>query len=485
MNLHDIDARMGEIKPELIGLAETPDLDADGLERFETLKTEWDSLEEARPAAEAEAARLQRVRDFAQVPAAREAGAETWDRDFLGDPAAAELNRNKNPWDPDAIQRAIFDGNVEDLHARALSAAELTPGPSDARREALSRIIEASDDEDGTLSRVALVSTAPAYKRAFAKLARSGGMWHELDAEESAAVRLAQRVQRAMSVGTDNAGGYLVPTDIESAVTLATAATTNPIFEIARRVQTTSDTYRVVTSTSAAWSWDAENAEVSDDTPTFANTDIPLYTARGFVPVSIEAMAALNATENVSRALSRGWVNVAAAAVTTGSGSSQPTGIVTALTGGSYVVASAATDTFAVGDVYAVHDLVPAEWRANGSWLANPAIINKIRQFASNDGHALLSRLPDGQPPQLLGRPLYEASGMDSSVTASSDNLILVFGDFDNFVIAEGLASTVEFIPHVFSGSNGRPIGARGFFAYHRFGSDSVHDAAFGMLNVT
>jgi HK97 family phage major capsid protein len=73
---------------------------------------------------------------------------------------------------------------------------------------------------------------------------------------------------------------------------------------------------------------------------------------------------------------------------------------------------------------------------------------------------------------------------MDGTITALADNLIAIFGDFSNYVIADRIGMTVEFIPQLF-GSNGRPTGQKGWFAYARHGADSVNDAAFRVLNVT
>ena len=73
---------------------------------------------------------------------------------------------------------------------------------------------------------------------------------------------------------------------------------------------------------------------------------------------------------------------------------------------------------------------------------------------------------------------------MDASVTALSDNYYLVLGDFQHYVVAEGLGTVTRFIPDVV-GSNGRPIGAHGVFMMTQFGADSVLDDAFRMLNVT
>lgn len=482
--IEDLNTRLEAVRTELLPLATAAELEGDDLARYETLAAEFDQLEadiqataafEARRAADVE--RIQRLRP---VPAARE-GADL-DRDPLGDPADVQRISaiGRNPWDIGEVSRSF---SADDLLSRALDAVEQTPGSNDARREALTRMIEGPDGNEA-ISRLVLATTSPAYKTAYGKLARSGGVAVDLTSDERAALNFAESVRRAMSVGTDNAGGYLVPTDIEAAVTLSADGTNNPIYSRARRVQTLSDTYRVVTSGNAAWSWDGENAEVSDDTTTFANTDIPLYVAQGFVPYSyVSANSIQNITSIVADVLMGGWNDLVGAALTTGSGSSQPTGIVTALTGAA--VASASTDTFAIADVYATFEPLPARHRRNATWMSSIEALNDIRQFGTADSHALLTRLSDSEDGlRILGRPWVENEDMDSSITALANNYYLLLGDFQHFVVAEGLGTVTRFIADVV-GSTGRPIGASGVFMQAHFGSDSVLDGAFRLLNVT
>ena len=216
------------------------------------------------------------------------------------------------------------------------------------------------------------------------------------------------------------------------------------------------------------------------------NHELPLKPS-GFVPISIEALAdEQNVTAEVAKLLAFGKDELEATAFITGSGSGQPTGIITALTGGSSIVNAAADDTFALADVYSVQGALPARHRPMASWLANNLIYNKIRQFDTAGGAGLWERLPSDRPSQLLGRPALEAEAMDGTITTSGavHNYALLFGDFSNFVIADRVGMTVEFIPHLFSTSNNRPTGQRGWYAYYRVGSDSVNDNAFRLLDV-
>jgi HK97 family phage major capsid protein len=407
------------------------------------------------------------------------AGTDDYDSDPLGEPDSIEEKRFKNPWDTSEVRMGLSpEARGQEFRARALSAVAKMQGASDRNREVATQIIERFDSEDGQLSQMVLAISSPAYLRAFSKLARSQGNRGGLTTEENDAVN------RAMSL-TDAAGGYLVPFQLDPTLILTSNGSFNQIRQIARTVVATGDVWNGVSAGAVSWSWDAEAAEVSDDSPTFAQPTIPVYKANGFVPISIEAFEdAANVAQDVGQLLAEGKDELEAQTFVTGTGVGQPTGVVTALTGTASVVPSAAADTFAAGDVYAVDGALPTRHRMRASWLANRAIYNLIRRFDTQGGANLWAQLGADVPPDLLGRPAYEAEAMDGTITATFDNLVLIFGNFNRYVIADRIGTQVEFIPHLF-GANRRPTGQRGWFAYYRAGADSVQDSAFRMLNVT
>lgn len=420
---------------------------------------------------------------FGSEPSASGAG---YDRDAILEPDSVEARRFRNPWDLSEVRtfgRSREAVNAE-LRARALSAIEMMPSATDRIRSTATDMIERFDDKDATLARLALVGSSPQYVRAFSKAATN--RLHELTDDEQ---RALQEV-RALSL-TDSAGGYLVPFQLDPTVIITANGSRNDIRRIARQVVATADVWNGVSAGAVAWSWDAEASQVSDDAPTFAQPTIPVYKAAGFVPVSIEALQDMaNGAAEVARLLAAGREILEAAAFAIGSGSGQPTGVVTGLVGSGAVTASATTDTLAVGDLYTVQGSLPARYRANGAWLATNAFYNRARQFDTAGGSSLWAQLGDDRPALLLGKPVYEAEDMDGVINATQENYMAVFGDFDNFVIADRIGMTVEFIPHLFqqttAGSGfGRPTGQRGWYAYYRTGSAVVNTGAFKMLNVT
>jgi HK97 family phage major capsid protein len=406
---------------------------------------------------------------------------DEYDRDAILEPDSVESVRFRNPWDLSEVRtfgRSKEEVNAE-LRARALSAIERMPAATDRIRSVATDMVERFDDQDAKLSRLALVGSSPDYVRAFSKAATN--RLHEMTKEESRALEAV----RALSL-TDSAGGYLVPFQLDPTVIITANGSRNEIRKVARQVVATGDVWNGVSAGAVAWSWDAEASQVSDDAPTFAQPSIPIYKAAGFVPVSIEALQDMaNGAAEVARLLSEGREILEAAAFAIGSGSGQPTGIVTGLVGSGAVVNSITTDTLAVGDLYALQGSLPARYRANGSWLATNAFYNRARQFDTAGGSSLWAQLGDDRPAQLLGKPIYEAEDMDGVINATQENYMAVFGDFDNFVIADRIGMTVEFIPHLFSTTNNRPTGQRGWYAYYRTGSGVVNTGAFRMLDVT
>ena len=462
---------------------------------FDELHDEFNSLDRDRKAKEREQKTLDIRRSLVHVAGERgtvEAGVsrystDDFDSDPLGEPDSVEERRFQNPWDLSEMR--TFNRSAEqvgtELRARALSAIERMHGMNDRRRAAATSILEQWDSQDGSLSKLALVSSHPDYMRAFAKAA--SGNDRNFTEPERQAVERVRDVQRAMSL-TDTAGGFLVPFQLDPTVIITSDGSLNEIRMAARQVVATSDVWNGVSSGAVTWSWDAEEAQVGDDATTFAQPTVPIYKAAGFVPISIEALQdEQNVTSEVGRLLAFGKDDLEAAAFATGGGGTEPTGIVTALAasaGGASIVASVTSDTFAVADVYALDDDLPARYRRRASWLANRSIYNDIRQFGTSDGHALWERIGNDVPNQLLGRPAYESEDMDGVINALADNYVAVFGDLQNYVIADRIGFTVEFIPHLM-GANQRPTGQRGWYAYYRVGADSVNDAGMRVLNVT
>jgi HK97 family phage major capsid protein len=484
--------RLQEIRDAMGQIAELERPSGEDDRYFQELTDEFDRTDAWRKKLEREA-QLARVQSTAQglnaraglraVPGAFGStnSGDGYDSDAILEPDSIQAKRFRNPWDLTEMRtwgRSREEVNSE-YRSRALSAIEHMASANDRVRSAATDIVERFDDNNATLARLALTASSPEYLRAFGKAATN--RLHELTIDEQRALEAT----RALSL-TDSAGGYLVPFQLDPTVIITANGSRNDIRRVARQVVATADVWNGVSAGAVSWSWDAEATQVSDDAPTFAQPTIPVYKAAGFVPVSIEALQDMaNGAAEIARLLAFGKDVLESAAFATGSGTGQPTGVVTGLVGSGAVTNSATTDTLAVGDLYTLQGALPARYRANASWLATNLFYNRARQFDTAGGSSLWAQLGDDRPALLLGRPAYESEDMDGVINAAAENYMAIFGDFENFVIADRIGMTVEFIPHLFGTANGRPTGQRGWYAYYRTGSAVVNTSAFKMLDVT
>lgn len=468
-------ARLKDINDEVARLADKDTLTGEDEVSFAEHSAEFAELETEQKALHRNA-QARHIKEAAATPGRTLNG--DLNSDPFGEIESIETRIKNDPWDLSEM-RAYPDNpkaQTTELRSRAYTAIEKMEGASDKRREAATKLLGKWDDADGSISRLVLATSSPEYMSFWSKSLRYGTAAVFTDEERNS-------VARAMSL-TDASGGFLVPFQLDPTVIITDDGSLNEIRQVARQVIATGDIWNGVSSAAVSFSWDAEASEASDDATTFAQPSIPIYKGVGFVPISIEALQdEANVTGEIANLLAFGKNVQDAAAFATGTGTAQPTGIVTALTGGASVVASAGADLYAIADLYATQAGLPARYRPGASWLANNAIYNLTRQFAEPSG--FWSDLSEDRAALLLGKPALESEDMDGTLSAGADNLVLIYGDFSNYVIADRVGMTVETIPHLFATANNRPSGQRGFYAFYRLGADSVNDGAFSMLNVT
>lgn len=455
-------ARAREVDSELAELAELDELDDDQSTRFDALMGEVDVLAEER-------ARITK-RDEARAKVAALAKEQP---DAVKDPEVPNFNRGGDVYDVPAYAAPA------EYRSRAHDAIEKTADweITQAQKEQVARYVDRFDGS-GQISKLVLATGSKSYKDAWTK-AVTGREMLLTDGERAS-------LQRAMSL-TNGSGGFAVPFPIDPTLIQLGDGSSNPFRRISRVVPITTDSWQGVASSQLTASWDAEAVEVSDDTTTFTQPTVTAHKAAAFVPTSIEIAGDYpNLVGDLQTLFMDAKDRLEATAFATGSGSGQPFGIVTAIDGTGNDTSSASTDTFALADVYNVHETLGPRYRDRGTWVANVAIINDIRQFATaNNYHGFTVDLTAAGVSALLGRPIVESSAMDGTITALAENNVLVFGDFSNYLIADRVGFNVEYIPHLFATANNLPSGQRGFYAYWRVGADSINDDAFVLLNVT
>lgn len=319
-----------------------------------------------------------------------------------------------------------------------------------------------------------LARSRPEYESGFAKMVTGREMF------------LTNEERTAMSVGTNANGGFLLPTHLDPTIIMTNSGSSNSIRQISRVVTLTQGTtWRGISSAGVTASWDGELVEVSDDSPTVGNPTITAYKAQSFVQASIEAFDDLaGLATDVMMMFADARDRLEGAAHATGSGSSQPWGIFTALDANTNVeLTSTTAATIGEVDIHSVYRNVPVRWRNRGTWVMNPLYSLAIKRLGTAVSSSYSGDLTAAVSDRILGRPLVESDDAPTTQTTTALDNEIVFGDFSNYVIVDKPGSmSVEYIPHLFNTSNNLPDGRRGWYAYWRTGADSVNDLGFRLL---
>lgn len=344
----------------------------------------------------------------------------------------------------------------------------------EAAQERIAMLLDTIDDEHGSLARRVLVTGSPTYERAFGKMLARQSI-NGLTAEES----------RALSLGTDASGGYAVPFQLDPTVILSSSGVVNPLRSISRVETITGKEWDGVTSAGVSVARGTEAQEVGTGDPAFAQPTVRTTRVQGWVPFSVELDVSWNALRTqLTRILQDAKDVEEATAFATGNGTApNPSGVVSTLGTASWVD-TAGSAVLAAADIYLLENAMAPRFIANSSIVAAKTTFNRFRTLfqaqASSAGDPF-SRPSDAMGPQFNGYPKYELSTMSTSIGTGS--LIMLQGDFQQFLIVDRVGMGIELVPHVL-GSNRRPTGERGVYALWFNNSKILVDNAFRLLRI-
>jgi HK97 family phage major capsid protein len=376
----------------------------------------------------------------------------------------------------------LSNSEARDHALRTLDDRSASAHLKDDEKVQVDKTIRANTD----IARRILVTENDNYRNAWLKMVTrpNGAMY--LDDEERNAMRAFDEY-RVMSEGVTTAGGFGIPVFIDPSIIMTAQGSGNPFLQIARQTEVNTNAWKGVASAGVTWSFDAENVEVSDDSPTLAQPSVTVYMARGFIPYSIEVGQDYPGfASEMSQLLAEGYDELLVDKFTRGNGTSEPQGVLTVLsaTAGNRVGVQTSGANFGADDPYRVWKALPQRFRRRASWLMSVDVNNKLRQLGTaNVFHAYTENLPAEWADQLFGKQTYESPYMPDTTTSTSANSgLAIVGDFNNYLIARRGGMAVELIPHLFSTTTNLPSGTRGWFAYSRIGGGVVNTSAFRLL---
>jgi HK97 family phage major capsid protein len=309
----------------------------------------------------------------------------------------------------------------------------------------LDRINRALDDYKATVDQLVLKASRP---QRGGGVPRTGAASEHKSAFDSymrrgEANNLRRLEEKALSVGSDADGGYLVPEEIEAGVMRALREG-SPIRAISGVRQVSGNTYKKPFAiTGAATGWVAETgARAQTNSPTLAELAFPtmeLYAMPAATQTLLED-SAVNIDEWVAEEVRIAFAEQENAAFVLGDGSNKPKGflsydtvaesswawdkigyLTTGVSGGLPVTDPA--DTL----IDLIYSLKSA-YRANAHWVMNRSTQGEIRKIKDGDGNYIW-RPGDqaGQNATLMAFPIAETEDMPE---IDADSFSIAFGDF-------------------------------------------------------
>jgi HK97 family phage major capsid protein len=460
--LQDMEARQRAIVAELAQIDQLEEPGPDDLSWQGTIITEHDDLDVLASPLRKRAADLERVRKAHQDPANREgpdrpaSGPDLATRNFVGQDPFADLAR---------VRAGLVEPRT--VRGRALDAIEQAAKRGDMQQLWAEEATAKTENQfmgQSNIARHILETGSPEYLEAFR------AYLHDPIAEQRRA---------ALTLTPGSAGGFLLPFVLDPSIILTNAGSANPWRRISRIVQTTSNTWNGVNSSGVNAAWLAEATIVTDGTPTLGNVVVTPVKAAAWVYGSYEVLEDTDFGQQLPTLLADAKDRLEEAAFATGGGTTVPNGVVV---GATTVVTGATTLVYAIGDVYSVHAALPARFRNSpkAAWVMNVAYINKTRQLDPAGGSSFWTNLGQGAPETLLGAPIYESTTMSAATAAGT--LEAIFGDFNQFIIADRVGVSMIYDPLVQGAGGILPTGQAGWFMFWRTGSSLSTVNAFRVL---
>jgi HK97 family phage major capsid protein len=192
------------------------------------------------------------------------------------------------------------------------------------------------------------------------------------------------------------------------------------------------------TSTYSAPAVTAEGTAISESDPTFgAFVTLGAFKYAATFQLSREVVedSGINLLDFVARQASIGMGTAVNAGLTVGTGTVQPTGIVTAassaVTGGTGVSGAPSADNL-IDLVYTC----PAPYRRRGaSWQMRGSTLAAVRKLKDTTNQYLWAPgLQPGQPDTLLGYPVYENPDIVATATGARS---VIFGDMSSYYVRQ------------------------------------------------
>lgn len=371
---------------------------------------------------------------------------------------------NKPEWNAERDQ-PIYDQGLSELDAIDTQIRNITDLNERIAREALTdSVIEASE-------RVGRDRNSD-EARLYAKWLRGGDQ--ALNAEDW------QTIRNTMSTTTNSEGGFTVQTEVAASVLDALKAFggMRRVAEVIQTAQGNPMSFPTSDGTSETGELIGQNTTATGADVSFGTKGLDVYKfSSKVVAVPFELLQDSNVDIEafVRQRLATRLGRVTNTYFTTGSGSSQPTGIVTAASTGVTAANGTSQVTAVTYDslVDLQHSVDPAYRElGNCGWMFNDTTLRSLRKIKDSQSRPIFvpgyeTGVPGGAPDMLLGSPI--TINQDFASMAASAKSI-AYGDFSFYKIRDVMQ--VEMFR--FTDSAYTKLGQVGFLAWMRSGGNLV-----------
>lgn len=293
-----------------------------------------------------------------------------------------------------------------------------------------------------------------------------------LSAEDMAIIR------NTMSTTTPAEGGYTVQTDVATSVLDALKAFggMREVAEVIRTEKGNPLSYPTSDGTAETGEIIPENTTATALDVSFGTKSLPVYKFSSkviAVPFELLADSSIDIEAFVRDRIVQRLGRITNTMFTTGTGSAQPTGVVTAATTGVTAANGTSQVTAVTYDslVDLQHSVDPA-YRQNARWMFNDTTLRQIRKIKDAENRPIFvpgyeGSVPGGAPDMLLGAPITINQDM-ASMAASAKSI--AYGDFSYYKIRDVMDITM----FRFTDSAYTKLGQVGFLAWMRSGGNLI-----------
>ncbi|USK85722.1 phage major capsid protein [Peribacillus asahii] len=264
---------------------------------------------------------------------------------------------------------------------------------------------------------------------------------------------------RALAIGTDAAGGYVVPDEYERNL-IKKIEDANIMRSLVTVIQTGSGTRELPFESdygTASWGGEASNTPESD--AVFGIKTIGAHKLHTLIKISEELMndAFFDIEDYVSSAFARRFARAEETAFINGDGNGKPLGLIQSATEGKTGVLSGITPD----DMIDIFHSLKRVYRSNASWLMADSTVKVIRKLKDNDGQYIWQPgITAGQPDRILNRPVHVS---DDVPTMGAGVKSILFGDYKHYTVADRKGRTMQRLNELYAAT-----GQIGFRSYAR-----------------